>query len=104
MGRELLANPLQARPTGGETFGELVDRYQAWVAELPPSGRVAAVTHDGLILAALWTIIGAADPHRWRFDLRPTSLTSMRFAGQVLIERVGDAAHLEGASAVTSDC
>jgi broad specificity phosphatase PhoE len=95
MGLEWLADPLQARPPGGETFPELVDRYQEWRGALPAMGHVAAVTHGGLILAALWTVIGAADLHRWRFELRPTSLTTLRFGAQTLIERVGDAAHLE---------
>ena len=68
----------------------------AWLASLPRPGRVAAVTHGGVIFALLHHIVGVEGATSWRFSASNTGITRLRFVGdEVRILGVNDIAHLE---------
>jgi len=91
-----LADPYRNVPTGGETYTALTERVRAWLASLPDTGRVLAVTHGGPIRAVLYGLTGSPDGYRWRFDVAPASLTKLVLGEQgAIIKTVGDTAHLE---------
>ena len=91
------ADPYRNTPTGGEPYAALGERLRAWLASLPGTGRVLAVTHGGPIRALLYGLTGPPDGHRWRFDAAPASLTKLVLGEQgAIIKTVGDTAHLEG--------
>jgi broad specificity phosphatase PhoE len=90
------ADPYRNTPTGGETYAALAERVQAWRASLPETGRVLAFTHGGPLRAVLYGLTGLPDGHRWRFDVAPASLTKLVLGEHgVIIQTVGDVAHLE---------
>jgi broad specificity phosphatase PhoE len=49
--RDWIDDPYAVRPPGGELLGELETRVAAWLAALPPTGRVVAFTHAGAMHA-----------------------------------------------------
>ena len=91
------ADPYRNTPTGGETYTALSERLRAWLASLPDTGRVLAVTHGGPIRTVLYGVTGSPNGYRWRFDAAPASLTKLVLGEQgAIIKTVGDTAHLEG--------
>ncbi len=78
-----------AAPHGGESMLELIDRVSAWL-RLPSSreGRVLAITHGGVIRAAITIALGAPPSALWRIHLDPldclildTSESGLRLRG-----------------------
>lgn len=68
-----------ARPHGGESLAQLaarVRRFLSRVAEMP--GATAAVTHGGVVKAALVEALGAPSSSFWRIDVAPLSVTELR--------------------------
>ncbi len=87
---------LNVRPPGGENYRDLGERAVAWLRSLPDSGKVAAVTHGGVIFALLHHIVGADGVQSWRFTASNTGVTRLRRTGErVQLLSVNDTAHLE---------
>lgn len=83
-----MASP-EAAPHGGESLAALVARIGAWLAELPANGRTVAVTHGGVVKAAVVLALEAPLSAFWRIDVAPLSLTELsRHDGRWTISRV----------------
>jgi broad specificity phosphatase PhoE len=67
-----------AAPHGGESLLALLDRVGGWLSARAADGeRVVAVTHAGVIRAALVRALDAPVHAFWRFDVAPLSRTVM---------------------------
>jgi broad specificity phosphatase PhoE len=65
-----------AAPHGGESIVDLLDRVNAWLAaRAGRGGRTLAVTHAGVIRAAIVVALGAPAQAFWRIDIAPLSHT-----------------------------
>jgi broad specificity phosphatase PhoE len=65
-----------AAPHGGESLLELLERVGGWLdARARDGGRVVAVTHAGVIRAALVCALDTPPQAFWRFDVAPLSRT-----------------------------
>jgi broad specificity phosphatase PhoE len=65
-----------AAPHGGESLLALLDRVGGWLSSRAADGqRVVAVTHAGVIRAALVRALDAPVQAFWRFDVAPLSRT-----------------------------
>ncbi len=65
-----------AAPHGGESLLALLDRVQGWLSARAGDGqRVVAVTHAGVIRAALVCALAAPVEAFWRLDVAPLSRT-----------------------------
>ena len=85
------------RIPGGESYGDLVARFEAFRAELPARGRVIAFVHGGTVRAAMYAFLGPPRPGVWRFDVANTGITCLRYrSGGVTIVTLNDHAHLDG--------
>ncbi|MEM6106403.1 histidine phosphatase family protein [Mycobacterium sp. 050272] len=67
-----------AAPHGGESIVDLTERVAGWLASLTegPSPTVA-VTHPGVIRAAVLTALDITPKSFWRIDIAPLSRTTM---------------------------
>lgn len=87
---------LNVRPPGGGNYRDVGVRAVAWLESLPISGRIAAVTHGGVIFALLHHVVGVEGGTKWRFSAGNTGVTRLKFIeGEVRILGVNDTAHLE---------
>ncbi len=87
---------LNVRPPGGENYRDVGARAVAWLGSLPASGKIAAVTHGGVIFALLHHVVGVEGGTKWRFSAGNTGVTRLKFIGdEVRILGVNDTAHLE---------
>ena len=90
------------RPEGGENFADVSARVKAWLADLPPEGRVIAFTHGGVVHTVLRLVLDAPGPTPWDFAVNNASLTRVYFYdgrfpnGRATIVAVNDHAHLSG--------
>lgn len=71
-----MADPT-ATPHGGESLAALVARVGAWLDALPAEGRTVAVTHGGVVKAAVVLALEAPLAAFWRIDVAPLSLTEL---------------------------
>lgn len=95
---------LNVRPPGGENYRDLGERAVTWLKSLPEAGKVAAVTHGGVIYALLHHIVGVEGVQRWRFTASNTGVTRLRLtAGEVRLLSVNDTAHLDAKPDLHSD-
>lgn len=99
----ILKGDIHARPAGGESYADLLLRVQAWLAELPVSGRIVCITHGGVIHTALRVALNQLDD--WsRGPVLATDNTSITelwlSAGTTVIRRMNDHAHLERSAMV----
>ncbi len=84
------------RIPGGESYGDLVARFEAFRAELPARGRVIAFVHGGTVRAAMYAFLGPPRPGVWRFDVANTGITRLRYRPDgVTIVTLNDHAHLD---------
>ena len=84
------------RPPGGENYRDLSARAVPWFRGLPAAGKVAAVTHGGVIFALLHHIVGVEGAENWRFSADNTGITKLRIKENgVRLVSVNDTAHLE---------
>jgi len=68
----------RARPHGGETLTELLSRVGSWLErQRRLDGRAIAVTHGGVIKAAVVHVLGAPPAAFWRIDVKPLSVTEL---------------------------
>jgi broad specificity phosphatase PhoE len=88
-------DPYRCRAPGGESYEDLLERVSAWLAELPPSGRVIAFTHGGTVRCALYRFTGLPQGASWRFQIDTGSVTRLVIgAGGAVVSAVNDTAHL----------
>ncbi|MGH2712899.1 MAG: histidine phosphatase family protein [Thermoleophilaceae bacterium] len=67
-----------ARPHGGESLAELLERVGGWLdAQRGLDGRAIAVTHGGVVKAAVVNALGAPAAAFWRVDVRPLAVTEL---------------------------
>ncbi len=72
-----MADP-DARPHGGESLTAFAARVGGWLdAQGRRDGRTIAVTHAGVIRAALVHALGAPLDAFWRIDAAPLSITEL---------------------------
>ncbi|MEE6136641.1 histidine phosphatase family protein [Mycobacterium sp. 050128] len=74
-----LSDPAAA-PHGGESIVDLTERVAGWLASLtegPP--RTVAVTHPGVVRAAILTALDAPPKSFWRIDIAPLSCVAINF-------------------------
>jgi broad specificity phosphatase PhoE len=77
-----LTDPAQA-PHGGESVAVLVERVRGWLDTLAARrGRLVAVTHPGVVRAAILVALDAPPKSFWRIDVHPVSRTVMHLRGQ----------------------
>lgn len=83
---------VNARPPGGESFGEVYARATAWWEQVAPEGRVVVVTHIGVIRALLchWLGLGPGEALRWAPGYATHSRVLLAEAGAV-VESFGEA-------------
>jgi broad specificity phosphatase PhoE len=75
--REWMLDP-GARPHGGESLTELLGRVGSWLeGQRRLRGRAIAVTHGGVIKAAVVHVLGAPPAAFWRIDAKPLSITEL---------------------------
>lgn len=67
-----------ARPHGGETLAELLARVGGWLdAQALADGRGIAITHGGVVKAAVTHALGAPVAAFWRVDVAPLAVTEL---------------------------
>lgn len=67
-----------AAPHGGESLSAFAARVAAWVeGEAQGDGATAAITHGGVVKAAVVHALGAPLPAFWRIDAAPLSVTEL---------------------------
>lgn len=87
-------NPYRERAPGGESYEDLLARVEAWLTELPTTGRVAAFAHGGTIRCLLYHFTGLPEA-AWRFQVDTGSLTRLFLGEQgAVLQAVNDTAHL----------
>jgi broad specificity phosphatase PhoE len=76
-----LTDPTQA-PHGGESVADLIVRVGGWLDSLSDRrGRLVAVTHPGVIRAAIVVALSAPPKSFWRIDVGPVSRTVLYLRG-----------------------
>ena len=67
-----------ASPHGGESLAVFADRVGAWLDEQASlDGRAIAVTHGGVVKAAVVRALGAPLDAFWRIDVAPLRVTEL---------------------------
>ncbi len=88
-------NPYRERAPGGESYEDLLARAEAWLAELPTTGRVAAFAHGGTIRCLLYHFTGLPVAAAWRFQVDTGSVTRLFLGEQgAVLQAVNDTTHL----------
>lgn len=73
-----MTDPAFAPPGGGESLEALVARVGAWLdAHAEADAPLVAVTHGGVVRAAITAALGAPAAAAWRIDVAPGSLTEL---------------------------
>lgn len=70
-----------ATPHGGESLNGLLARVGAWLgnrSQVP--GHLLAITHAGVLRAAVVHVLGSAAPAFWHIDVAPLTLVTLSFA------------------------
>ena len=82
-----------ARPHGGETLADLLERVGAWLDRQAHSdGRGIAITHAGVVKAAVVHALGAPAAAFWQVDVAPLALTELHARdGRWTLTRLGAA-------------
>ncbi len=94
--------PYDQRVPEGESNDDLRSRIEAFIADLPKSGRVIVFTHGGVVATAAHLVTGRPKESKWNeagswgFCFANTSITKLAFSElykAILV--LNDAAHLE---------
>jgi broad specificity phosphatase PhoE len=65
-----------AAPHGGESLLDVLERVRGWMGGVAGGGaRIVAITHAGVIRAAIVVALGAPPEAFWRIDVSPLSQT-----------------------------
>ena len=70
-----------ARPHGGESLVELVNRVAGWLAAVPRDGTTVAITHGGFVRAAIAHARGEPPEAVWQISAEPLSTTEFAWTG-----------------------
>ncbi|HEX6665829.1 MAG TPA: histidine phosphatase family protein [Solirubrobacterales bacterium] len=77
-GSEAWMTDPEACPHGGESLSGFVDRVAGWLGgEAAGDGSTFAITHGGVVKAAIVSALGAPLLSFWRVDVAPLSLTEL---------------------------
>ena len=98
LARRWREDPYGRRIPRGESYDDVIERFEAFRAELPHDGRVAAVSHGGTIRCALYGAMGRPPRGTWQLELDNTSITRLRYDGRgraVTLVGLNDRAHLD---------
>ncbi|MDP2710184.1 MAG: histidine phosphatase family protein [Solirubrobacteraceae bacterium] len=89
-----------ARPHGGESLTALLGRVAGWLdGQAARDGRAIAVTHAGVVKAAVVHALGAPPAAFWRIDVTPLALTELHaHDGRWTVARVNAAVVADPAS------
>ena len=81
-----------AAPHGGECLTEMLARVRAWLAGQAAADRTAvAITHAGVVKAALVDVLEAPPAAFWRIDVSPVAITELHaHDGRWTVTRVND--------------
>jgi broad specificity phosphatase PhoE len=82
-----------AAPHGGESLTALLSRVGAWLSvQASRSGTAIAITHAGIVKAAVVHALNAPPIAFWRIDVSPTSITELHAhdTTQWTVTRVND--------------
>ncbi|HEV2819572.1 MAG TPA: histidine phosphatase family protein [Solirubrobacteraceae bacterium] len=84
----------QARPHGGESLTAFAHRVAGWLdAHADGDGRTVAITHGGVVRAAVLHALGAPLEAFWRIDAAPLAITELHaHGGRWTVTRVNSAA------------
>lgn len=67
-----------AAPHGGESLRALYERVSGWLdGQAQDDGQVVAITHAGVVRAAVVRALGAPLEAFWRIDVAPLSITEL---------------------------
>ncbi|MBW0109192.1 histidine phosphatase family protein [Pseudonocardia sp. KRD-182] len=72
-----LSDP-ESAPHGGESQIALLARIAAWLDSVPDDGHTVAITHAGVVRAAVITVLQAPPAGFWRIDIAPLTATEFR--------------------------
>ena len=90
-------DPYNWRTPGGENWQDLFVRVDAWMKSLPEDGVVAAVTHGGVVRAALCLMVGYPKSYEWNVVVDNVSITRFHILSeQKILVTFNDTAHTEG--------
>lgn len=89
--REWMTDPAAA-PHGGESLLELLSRVRDWLAgQASLDGTAIAITHGGVVKAAVVEALSAPPEAFWRVDVAPLSVTELHaHDGRWTVTRVND--------------
>ena len=81
-----------ATPHGGESLTTLLDRVRGWLDEQAElDGTAIAITHGGVVKAAVTIALDAPPSAFWRIDVSPLSITELHaHDGRWTVTRVND--------------
>jgi broad specificity phosphatase PhoE len=81
-----------AAPYGGEPLSAVLARVRDWLAaQAASSGTVVAITHAGVVKAAVVIALDAPPSAFWRIDVSPLSVTELHaHDGRWTVTRVND--------------
>jgi broad specificity phosphatase PhoE len=81
-----------AAPHGGESLSALLARVRAWLeGQATLDGTAIAITHGGVISAAVVIALDAPPSAIWRVDVAPLSITELHaHDGRWTVTRVND--------------
>jgi len=81
-----------AAPHGGESLTALLARVRSWMGtEAALDGTAIAITHGGVVKAAVVTALDAPASAFWRIDVSPLSITELHaHDGRWTVTRVND--------------
>jgi broad specificity phosphatase PhoE len=88
-----------AAPHGGESLTALLTRVRAWLEEqAAQEGTAIAITHGGVVKAAVVHALSAPPSAFWRVDVSPLSITELHaHDGRWTVTRVNDKDKAPGA-------
>lgn len=89
------ADPYSRRTPGGESYDDVITRFDSFRAELPPSSRIAVVTHGGTIRCVLYAAMGRPPRGHWSVEIANTAITRVRYDdGVTTLISMNDHSHL----------
>ncbi len=85
----------QAKPHGGESLAAFAGRIAGWLdVQARSDGRAVAITHGGVVKAALVHALGAPIEAFWHIDVSPLSITELHaHDGRWTVTRVNCVSH-----------
>jgi 2,3-bisphosphoglycerate-dependent phosphoglycerate mutase len=93
---EYKRDPYHWKTLGGENWRDLFVRVDAWMKSLPDNGKVLAVTHGGVVRAALCLMVGYPKSYEWNVRVDNVSITHFHISPeQKILITFNDAGHLE---------